>query len=958
MSTFKDFTILSKLGQGSFGAVFKVRRAADQRVYVLKRIALDAMGAAERELAVQECWLMASLNSPYVVRYFDSFNDEGALGIVMELCDGGDLQQALKARGGAALPEADVWHTFLHILLGVAYLHSRRTLHRDLKTANVFLTGGSGAGSVKLGDLGVARVLGSETAFARTCVGTPYYLSPELCQNQPYNEKSDMWACGIILYELCTGKHPFDARNQASLILKIVAGSYAPVSAAHYSWELRSLVDALLSRDSRRRPTALEVLAQPEVAARAEAAGLELPQAARNVLQARIVQQRLSSDGAGAGSAAAGAAAAPSSASPSQDFPQEDTDGEALRMMERLLESCNAESLSASMCSSMPLSPPLEELPSSQQWSAAPPEQVRGSGLGSGSGSGSGSGGGSGGGGDLVSVANPGALQSFLGSLGLAPPPPPQQQQQQQPSSGAMGTRPATEAPTAPHVASKWLPAQRALDVATSSTLFKEGTQVAIRRRLSEKERGRGGGHVAEGPAAAGAVPLPPTRTSGRATRGHGKGGAPVSGRGQLLPQQQQQQQRAPSSSSSGSAQKAGRAGARRAPLPLSQEALASAAAAAAAREAKSALRAGAGGGSSATGAGRRGMPGAAQQQQQQQQQRTPPPSRGPASGRADSLEGEGAAELGVLGQLGRPSGLLGGAKPSAAALARLERQRALEAAEVAALPDVPAAPPSSQASMALKRAQGGKKGAAPAPHHVSVHLLQAVSAAAAPPIPGLAPAIDTGAYAYNLAEGEEAEEEGAGSISEDSIEAADAAAAAAADGSSKGADFSVHFEVGEEEIEEEEGSGAGHEEQLGAASVEAGAAEEDGVEEELEGEEEEEEEEEEGIPDFHLIGLPQPGLEGEEGARAAAPHSAELAGEEARLQEAIHALRERVEDIIPAELIPSVLQLLQGCGEEEGLGAPPPDLPAPAWIFLVRLQHLEGKLAEVQRELQGLGAS
>jgi NIMA (never in mitosis gene a)-related kinase len=159
---------------------------------------------------------MASLSSPYVVRYFDSFNDEGALGIVMELCSGGDLQRALKARaGGPPLAEAEVWRTFLHILLGVAYLHSRRTLHRDLKTANVFLTGGSGAGSVKLGDLGVARVLGSETAFARTCVGTPYYLSPELCQNQPYNEKSDMWACGIILYELLTGAVPFGGNEFA-----------------------------------------------------------------------------------------------------------------------------------------------------------------------------------------------------------------------------------------------------------------------------------------------------------------------------------------------------------------------------------------------------------------------------------------------------------------------------------------------------------------------------------------------------------------------------------------------------------------------------------------------------------------------------------------------------------------------------------------------------------------------
>ena len=298
-STFSDFEIVCKLGQGSFGAVHKVKRLADGNVYVLKRIALDAMDLPTRQLSVQECWLMASLSSPFVVRYYDSFMDAGSLGIVMELCSGGDLQQALKARGGAPLPEAEVWRTFLQILLGVAYLHSKRTLHRDLKTANVFLTGPLGAqgSAVKIGDLGVARVLGSETAFARTCVGTPYYLSPELCQNQPYNDKSDMWALGVILYELCSGKHPFDARNQGALILKIVAGAYPQLDEGVYSWELRALVDALLSRDSRRRPTALEVLAEPSVAARLEREGLPLPAAAKHVLAARLTQAQLRSGG-------------------------------------------------------------------------------------------------------------------------------------------------------------------------------------------------------------------------------------------------------------------------------------------------------------------------------------------------------------------------------------------------------------------------------------------------------------------------------------------------------------------------------------------------------------------------------------------------------------------------------------------------------------------------------------
>ena len=124
---------------------------------------------------------------------------------------------------------------------------------------------------LKIGDLGVARVLGTNTHFAKTCVGTPYYLSPELCTGNPYNavrhwrhfasrmfswwltvlllrlvllcdQKSDVWALGCVLYEMCTLKHPFDASNQGALILKIVSGKYQRVPAT-YSKPLRKLVD-------------------------------------------------------------------------------------------------------------------------------------------------------------------------------------------------------------------------------------------------------------------------------------------------------------------------------------------------------------------------------------------------------------------------------------------------------------------------------------------------------------------------------------------------------------------------------------------------------------------------------------------------------------------------------------------------------------------------------------------
>ena len=77
---------------------------------------------------------------------------------------------------------------------------------------------------VKVGDLGVAKLLNQTQNMAHTIVGTPYYLSPELCEEKPYNHKSDIWSLGCVLYELITFKHPFEAKNQGSLIMKIVKG--------------------------------------------------------------------------------------------------------------------------------------------------------------------------------------------------------------------------------------------------------------------------------------------------------------------------------------------------------------------------------------------------------------------------------------------------------------------------------------------------------------------------------------------------------------------------------------------------------------------------------------------------------------------------------------------------------------------------------------------------------------
>ena len=292
-SSTEDFQISNKLGSGSFGVVYKVTRKQDKKVYVMKTINIKELGRKEQEEAINEVKILASLDNQYVVRYYDSFVERGTLHIVMSHCDRGDLQRLMtqQAKNGRMLGEEEVWSLFLQILLGLHYIHSKHILHRDIKTANVFLCKGDKP-KVKIGDLGVARVMSSSTTFANTLIGTPYYLSPELCEDKPYNSKSGIWAIGVILYELCTGgQKPFEAQNQRALILKIVRGKYIPlkdqpaVLKGGYSNTLTGLVSSrLLVRDPNKRLDAQALLCMPQVLSKVEQLGLALPESIEKAL--------------------------------------------------------------------------------------------------------------------------------------------------------------------------------------------------------------------------------------------------------------------------------------------------------------------------------------------------------------------------------------------------------------------------------------------------------------------------------------------------------------------------------------------------------------------------------------------------------------------------------------------------------------------------------------------------
>ena len=107
-----------------------------------------------------------------------------------------------------------LWTYLIQICQGLKYLHQKRILHRDIKPRNIFL---DGDGNIKIGDMGLGRALDPGSQFAETGVGTPLYFSPEMCQEKPYNQKSDIWAFGCLMYELASREPPFMASNHMAL---------------------------------------------------------------------------------------------------------------------------------------------------------------------------------------------------------------------------------------------------------------------------------------------------------------------------------------------------------------------------------------------------------------------------------------------------------------------------------------------------------------------------------------------------------------------------------------------------------------------------------------------------------------------------------------------------------------------------------------------------------------------
>lgn len=271
-----DFKQVSLLGEGAYSAVYKVLRLADRETYALKKVKLPALSEKEKQNALNEVRLLASVRNDHVIAYKEAFFDERTrcLCIVQEFAADGDLfqQVARCQKERTHIREADVWRYLFGMCRGLKALHDIRILHRDLKCANVFLgaVDPDSPGSpitAKLGDFNVSKV--AKRGLCMTQTGTPYYASPEVWRDMPYDAKSDLWSLGCVLYECAALRPPFRAEDMEGLYRKVLRGQY-PRIPTHYGQDLAEVIALLLQVNPRHRPSVDQVLQLPAVCRHAQ----------------------------------------------------------------------------------------------------------------------------------------------------------------------------------------------------------------------------------------------------------------------------------------------------------------------------------------------------------------------------------------------------------------------------------------------------------------------------------------------------------------------------------------------------------------------------------------------------------------------------------------------------------------------------------------------------------------
>jgi calcium-dependent protein kinase len=261
---YEEYDVIEFLGEGSFGKVYKVKNKESTKEFAMKVISKSAAfspGSDEREI-LKEINILKSLDHQNIMKIYEYYNTPLELYIISELCRYGEL--LTKLAGSGYISEDTTWKIMKQIFSAVAYCHSNNIIHRDLKPQNIMIMDENEESfAIKVIDFGTSEIF--HTPLCTGCIGTVYYIAPEIVRMDEYDSKCDLWSCGVMMYLYLAGDLPFPGNTEKEVYKKILNGSFDFTKAIWrtISQEAKDLINKLLVKDPKERISAQQALDHP-----------------------------------------------------------------------------------------------------------------------------------------------------------------------------------------------------------------------------------------------------------------------------------------------------------------------------------------------------------------------------------------------------------------------------------------------------------------------------------------------------------------------------------------------------------------------------------------------------------------------------------------------------------------------------------------------------------------------
>lgn len=252
------FPICQQIGFGSSSRVFAVEDPQTKHIYAVKSL----LPQNDSSLILKEIEVMINKNlrSPFLLGYYNYFSENETTHLFCEYCENGDLENFMKKRTGD-LTEEECLSIFGQIVMGLSVLHQANVIHRDIKPQNLLL---NNKNEIKIADFGISKDFKGTVATSTTTVlGTSGFIPADVLEGKSQSKSSDIFALGVTMFYVVTKKLPFEAPNNAAMVLKVVMGKYTPIERVDISDGLKDVIYRMIDRDPAKRPTIEELLTHP-----------------------------------------------------------------------------------------------------------------------------------------------------------------------------------------------------------------------------------------------------------------------------------------------------------------------------------------------------------------------------------------------------------------------------------------------------------------------------------------------------------------------------------------------------------------------------------------------------------------------------------------------------------------------------------------------------------------------